>query len=460
MKVVILGAGQVGYSIARYLAHDENDVAVVDHDADILKKIGDALDIRPVLGFASHPETLEHAGAQDADLIVAVTGSDEVNIVACEVANSLFHTRTKVARIRSQHYLHPSWSNLFSPHHISIDYIISPEIEIAKSISKSIEVSGAFHIISLSDDRMKSIGLRCPAKAGILNTPLKFFPNLYPKLKIAVLCITRADKVFIPDGDDQLLAGDEIHILVDSAQTEELTEAFGFSYGEGKRVLIMGGGNIGLSLAKCIEESASGISAKLIERNSRHAERAAKQLKHTEILCGDGLDNDVLREANVSTCEAVISVTDDDKVNILSALLAKRMGAKRSMALLNNMGQASFAASLGLDAIINPRAITVSTILQHIRQGKLQSIHSIRDDFAELIEGEARESSTVVGLSVGDIQISGEIMVAAIIREGEMHFLPPKNTFIRIEDRLILIATKSSMRKVEKLFALRSGYGG
>lgn len=459
MKVVILGAGQVGSSIARYLAFEENDVSVVDHNPDILKKIGDTLDIKPVIGFASHPDTLEQAGAKDADLLIAVTASDEVNIVACEVAHSLFNVRTKVARIRSQHYLAPFWSHLFSPHHIAIDHIISPELEVAKSIAKSIQVTGAFHVISLADEDLRSIGIRCPAKAPILNTPLRRISGLFPNLGLSILCITRQGKVFIPDGDDQLLHGDEIHILTRSEQAQEIAQAFGYGEQESRRILILGGGNIGLSLAKSLETGTHAMSAKLIERSPKRAEMAARELLHTEILCGDGLDNDVLKEANVSTCEAVISVTDDDRVNMLSSLLGKSMGARRAMALLNNMGQANFASSLGVDSIINPRSITVSTILQHIRQGRLHSIHSIRDDFAELIEAIARESSAVVGLSIGDIMIPGEILVAGLLRDDDIIFMPNKNTFIRIDDKLILMSTKAAIKKVEKLFAPRAGYG-
>lgn len=458
MKVVILGAGQVGASIARYLAFEENDVSVVDYNPEVLKKISDSMDIKPVLGFASHPDVLEQAGTKDADLILAVTASDEVNIVACEVANSIFNVRTKVARIRSQHYLAPLWSHLFSPHHIAIDHIISPELEVARSIEKSIQVTGAFHVISLCGEMMRSVGMKCLEKAPILHTPLHRIPALFPHLGLGILCIIRHGKVFIPDGDDQLLPGDEIHILTRTDQTQEIAQAFGYGERESRRIIILGGGNIGLSLAKSLEVESLGMTAKLIERSPKRAELAARELKHTEILCGDGLDNDVLSEANVSTCEAVISITDDDKVNILSSLLGKNMGARRAMALLNNMNQSDFATSLGIDSVINPRSITVSSILQHIRQGRLHSIHSIRDDFAELIEAEVRESSTVVGLSVGDIVIQGEILVGALIREDEIIFMPQKSTFIRIEDKLILMATKNAIKKVEKLFAPRGAY--
>jgi len=458
MKVIVLGAGQVGYSIARYLSHEENDVSVIDQSPDLLKKIGDILDVQPVIGHASHPDVLERAGARDADLLIAVTGSDEVNITACEIGQSLFQIRTKIARIRSQNYLNPDYPMLFSPHHLAIDHIISPESEVALSISRSLQIMGAFNVISLVEGNIKSIGLRCPQKAPILNTPLKRIPTLFRKLNLSVLCITRGDKVFIPDGDDQLLANDEIHILIQSDQLRDVIAAFGFSSSETRRVLIVGAGNIGLNLAHLLEQPELNTSCKIIERNPKQAELAARQLKYSEVLCGDAMDNDVLKEATPESIETVVSITEDDKVNILSSLLAKRLGATRSTALLNNMSLASFASSLGVDAVINPKSISVSTILQYIRQGRIRAIHSLRDDFAELIDAEARETTMAVGLSVGDINIEGQILVAALIRDDEYLFLPPPSTFIRMNDRLILIATKTSIRKIEKLFALRSGY--
>ncbi|MBX9977292.1 MAG: Trk system potassium transporter TrkA, partial [Alphaproteobacteria bacterium] len=389
MKVIVLGAGQVGYSIARYLSSEDNDVSVIDNSPDLLKKIGDSMDIQPIVGHASHPNVLEEAGAAHADLMIAVTGSDEVNIVACEVANALFNVKTKIARIRSQNYISPYFAHLFSQKHIAIDHIISPELEIAKSISRSIRVMGAFNVISLIEDKIKCIGIRCTQRAPILNTPLRLLPTSFPNLPMAVLCITRGDKVFIPDGDDQILVGDEVYMLVEAEHLPDITAAYGFSDGDGRRILLTGAGNIGLSLAKELEQQP-GIICKVIERSPVYAERAARELQYSEVLCGDGLSFDVLKEANAAATETAVCVTDDDKVNVLAALLAKRQGAKRSMALLNNMSYASFVSSLGIDAIINPKSITVSTILQHIRQGRIRAIYAIRNDFAELIDAEAR----------------------------------------------------------------------
>jgi trk system potassium uptake protein TrkA len=457
MKVIILGAGQVGFNIAKYLAAEENDVTIVDESADLLRKIGDSLDVQPVMGFASHPDVLQQAGAAEADLIIAVTGSDEVNIVACEVANSLFRVETKIARIRNQNYLDPYWSNLFSSRNLAIDHIISPEVEVARAISRSIKISGAFDVIPLCANQVKVIGVRCLNNAPILNTPLRLLPGLFPKLDLTVVCIVRGGDVFIPTGDHQMLPGDEDYFIVSHSQTSDAMAAFGFADSTTRRVIVMGGGNIGMTLVADIEENQPDIITRIIEKNQSRAEYVARHLKQTEVLCGDVLDAEVLSEANVQSAETIIAVTDDDKVNILASLLAKRNGAGQALILLNNMSYSSLVTSLGIDAVISPQAISVSTILQHVRQGRIRSAHSLRDGSVEIIEAEARETSHIIGLTVDDISIKGAIMVAALVRDDEI-IVSPSRLSIRVNDRLILAVSKEAVKKVERLFAIRPSY--
>ncbi|MGV8948136.1 MAG: Trk system potassium transporter TrkA [Candidatus Paracaedibacter sp.] len=457
MKVIILGAGQVGYNIAKYLAVEENDVTIVDESADLLRKIGDTLDVQPVMGFASHPDVLQQAGATDADLIIAVTGSDEVNIVACEVANSLFRVETKIARIRNQNYLDPYWSNLFSSRNLAIDHIISPEVEVARAISRSIKVSGAFDVIPLCANQVKVIGVRCINNAPILNTPLRLLPGLFPKLDLIVVCIVRGNDVFIPTGDHQMLPGDEVYFIVSQGQTAAAMSTFGFADSATHRVIVMGGGNIGLTLVADIEQNQPDIVTRIIEKNQARAEYVARHLKQTEVLCGDVLDAEVLSEANVHSAETIVAVTDDDKVNILASLLAKRNGAGRALILLNNMAYSSLVTSLGVDAVISPQAISVSTILQYVRQGRVRSAHSLRDGSVEVIEAEARETSHIIGLTVDDINIKGAIMVAALVRDNDITVAPVRIS-IRVNDRLILAVSKEAVKKVERLFATRPSY--
>jgi trk system potassium uptake protein TrkA len=457
MKVIILGAGQVGFNIARYLAVEENDVTIVDKSAELLRKIGDSLDVQPVVGFASHPDVLQQAGAADADLMIAVTGSDEVNIVACEVVNSLFKVTTKIARIRNQNYLDPYWSSLFTSHSLAIDHVISPEVEVARTISRSIKISGAFDVIPLFFNQIKVIGVRCLPNAPILNTPLRLLPGLFPKLELVVVCIVRDHEIFIPTGDHQMLSGDEVYFIVPQGQVAEVMEAFGYADSLTHRVIVMGGGNIGLMLAADIEQNTPGIVTRIIEKKQERAEYVARHLKQTEVLCGDVLDAEVLSEANVQSSETIVAVTDDDKVNILASLLAKRNGAGRALTLLNNMAYSSLVTSLGVDAVISPQAITVSTILQHIRQGRMRSAHSLRDGSVEVIEAEARETSHIIGLTVDDVHIKGAIIVAALARDNEV-IVAPSRMIIRVKDRLILAVSKEAVKKVEKLFAIRPSY--
>jgi trk system potassium uptake protein TrkA len=457
MKVIILGAGQVGYNIAKYLAVEENDVTIVDESAELLRKIGDTIDVQPVVGFASHPDVLQQAGAADADLIIAVTGSDEVNIVACEVANSLFHVETKIARIRNQNYLDPYWSNLFSSRNLAIDHIISPEVEVARAISRSIKVSGAFDVIPLCGNQVKVIGVRCMNSAPILNTPLRLLPGLFPKLDLVVVCIVRGVDVFIPTGDHQMLPGDEVYFIVSHNQTSIAMSAFGFADSSTRRVIVMGGGNIGMTLVADIEENQPDVVTRIVEKNQARAEYVARHLKQTEVLCGDVLDAEVLSEANVQSAETIVAVTDDDKVNILASLLAKRNGAGQALILLNNMAYSSLVTSLGIDAVISPQAISVSTILQHVRQGRIRSAHSLRDGSVEIIEAEARETSHIIGLTVDDINIKGAMMVAALVRDSEITVAPSRIS-IRVNDRLILAVSKEAVKKVERLFAIRPSY--
>lgn len=458
MKVIILGAGQVGTSIAHYLAAEENDITIVDQSPEILRKMSDTIDVQPIHGFASHPDVLEKAGAADADLLVAVTSSDEVNLVACEVANSLFPIKTKIARIRQENYLNPLWrETLFMPHNLAIDIVISPEIEVARAIARCVKVPGAFEVLSLMENQVKIVGVRCTKPAGALNTPLRLLPTILPKLNIVVFYISRDNHDFIPTGEDEIKQGDEVYFAIPPSQLGAAMDAFGIQDHEGRRLLILGGGNIGLKLASEVETLLPGVACKLIERNPKRAEFLARKLNKTEILCGDALDMEILTEANVQDSETVVAVTQDDKVNVLSSLLVKREGVHRVMTLLNNMLYAPLVTSLGVDAVINPQTVTASTILRHVRQGHIRSVYSIRNGAVEVIEGRAREASHIIGLSVDDLHIPHALHVIALIRNNQV-FIDPIKHLLRSDDRLILAVTKSAIKKIENLFTIRPNY--
>ena len=326
MKVIICGAGQVGYNIARYLALEDNEITVVDQSSELTQTISDSLDVKALVGFASHPNVLSQAGAESADMIIAVTQSDEVNMVACQVAHSLFNVTTKIARIRQQGYISPKWSNLYTRDHIPIDVVISPELEVARAISRRLQAPGAFDMISLVDDKVKLIGVRCDNNCPVVNTPLRQLTQLFPDLNVMVVGVARENDNRIPGPDDFMLPGDEVYFVVNSEHVERAMAAFGHEETEARRVVIFGGGNIGQFLAKEIEENYPTVNLKVIEQNKQRSENVARTLNHSVVLNGSVLDREILEEANVFNAETVVSVTNDDETNIMSSLLAKKNG--------------------------------------------------------------------------------------------------------------------------------------
>ena len=457
MKVVVCGAGQVGSNIARHLALENNDVTVVDRSPDLIRKIGDTLDVKGIVGHASLPDVLERAGLVDADLLIAVTYSDEVNMVACQVAHSLFAVPTKIARVRQQGYLTPLWFNLFSRDHLPIDFIISPEMEVAKAINRRLRVPGAFEMIPLVDDKVKLLGVRCADDCPLVNTPLRQLTQLFPDLNIVVIGMMRENKAIIPTSDDQMLPGDEVYFVVDSDQVNRAMTAFGHEETEARRVLIFGGGNIGLFLAQEIEREHEWVKTKIIESNRERAELIAGLLDKTMVLQGDVLDPDLLQEANVEATETVVALTNDDETNILASLLAKRHGSKRAITLINKSTYEPLINSLGIDAVVSPRNITVSTILQHVRRGRIHSVHTLREGFGELIEAEALETSEMVGKPLREVNLPSGVILGAIVRDGVM-ICPTGSTVVQTKDRIVLFAAADSIRKVEQMFSVQLEY--
>lgn len=457
MKVIVCGAGQVGFNIARYLAGENNDVTVIDQRAELIRKMNDTIDVRCVLGHASHPAVLEQAGAADADLLIAVTAADEVNMVACQVAHSLFNVPTKIARVRSQDYLKPIWANLFTRDHMPIDTIISPEIEVARAITRRLQVPGTLDVIPFAGDKVRLIGVRCSADCPLVNTPLRQLTVLFPDLNIVIIAVTRDGNTFVPTAEDQMLPGDEVMFVAETAHIARTMMAFGHEESAARRIVIFGGGNVGTFLAQRIEEMPGGIFSKVVEFDRAQAEKVAATLKDTVVLNGDALDAKILDEAGVPSAETVIAVTNDDETNILSALLAKRHGAKRVMALVNKTDYVPLTSALGIDVVVSPRAITVSRILQHVRRGRIHAVHSVQDGFGELIEADALETSGLVGKPLRDVKLPAGVMVGSIVR-GDKVISPRGNTVIQVDDRVVLFVLAASVKKIEKMFSVRLEY--
>ncbi len=458
MKVIVCGAGQVGYNIARHLASEDNDVTVIDQIPDLVRKVTDTLDVQGIVGHASRPDTLEKAGTSDADMIIAVTHADEINMVACQVAHSLFGVPTKIARVRNQSYLQPIWSNLFSRENMPIDVIISPEIEVARAVTRRLQVPGAFEMIPLIEGKVKLLGVRCGEDCPLVNTPLRQLTQLFPDLCIVIVGLVRQDTHIIPTGDEQMLPGDEVFFVVDSTQMLRAMAAFGHDEQEAKRLLILGGGNIGLFLAQEIERDHPWVKAKIIESNPERAETVASQLSRTVVLKGDALDSDILEEAGIDATDTVVAVTDDDETNILSSLLAKRNGCKRAITLINKGIFEPLIASLGIDVAVSPRIITVSSILQHVRRGRIRSVHALREGFGELIEAEAMETSPLVGAPLKEVKLPSGVLLGAIVRSDGKVISPRGDTVVKAGDRVVLFAAADAVRKVEKMFSVQLEY--
>ncbi|WP_374763882.1 Trk system potassium transporter TrkA [Yunchengibacter salinarum] len=457
MKVIVCGAGQVGFNIAQHLADQNNDVTVIDRSPKLIRQISETLDLQAFVGFASDPEMLEQAGANDADLMIAVTLSDEVNMVACQVADSLFNVPTKVARIRNQAYLRSKWADLFARDNLPIDVIISPEMEVAEALRRRLEVPGAFNVLRFVGGRARVLGITLGESCPVVNTPLRQLTELFPKLQTNVVGVVRGERVFVPRSDDQLQVGDHVYVAVEDSMTERAMAVFGHEEQRAQRLVIVGGGNIGTFLASKLEQSdiAASLNLKLIEQDPAKAEKAAEKVENTIVINGNALDVDILREVNISQADTIVTVTNDDEVNILSALMAKKHGCRRAVALMNNPVYGSLLNSIGIDVALDPREITVSSIIRHIRRGRIRDVYSIRDGVAEIIEADVMEGSDVAGRKVSDLKLHRNARFGVIVRDDRV-IVPNADTSIRVGDRIVCFAMAGAVRKIEQLFSARA----
>lgn len=457
MKVIICGAGQVGFGIARQLAAEDNHVTVVDQSAELISHISERLDVQGIIGHGSHPDILEKAGARDADMIIAVTYFDEVNMVAAQVAHSIFSVPLKIARVRAQSYLNPMWADLFSRDHMPIDVVISPELEVARTILRRLDVPGAFETADFAGRRVQVVGVHLDENCPIVNTQLKQLTELFPDLAAIVVGISRGENLFVPKSTDQMLVGDDIYLTVESAHVERTLDIFGHEEKEARRVVILGGGNIGLYLAQQLEDSGAKVNLKIIEMDKDRAEYIADRLNRTVVLHGDGLGQELMREAGINDAETIIALTNQDQVNILACVLAKKEGCQRALCLVNDNSYSSLSESLGIDAFIDPRAKTVSTILRHVRRGRIRDLYSIENGAAEVIEAEVLDTSPLAGQPLKEADLPDGMIVGAIVREDEV-IIPRGSTEIQTNDRVILFAQKDAVHKVERLFRVSLEY--
>lgn len=456
MKALVCGAGRVGYGIARELAAEGNAVTVVDWSSDLIDRITTDLDVRGVVGHGSHPDVLERAGARDSDLIVAVTYSDETNMVACQVAHSLFDTPMRIARVRAQSYLDKAWRDLFSTGNLPIDVTISPELEVSRSILQRLETPGAFTTAPFANGHVQVLGVTVNENSPITGSTKEQILDLFAELEIDIIAIYRDKTLFIPDDTDPIMAEDDVYLSVGSKHVNRALDVFGQSVQKARKVVIVGAGNIGLYVAKALERT-TGVKVRLIEFDKSRAESAAENLRRTVVLNGDGLDRQILREAGVEEAELAICLTNDDKVNLLSAVMAKREGAQRTLCLINDEAFRPVRSSLGIDVMIDPRAVTVSTILQHIRRGRITGLLTIGGGAAEILEGIVLSTSPLMGQRLDELELPDEVTVAALVR-GDKIFFAKDTTIIEENDRVIFFALKSAVSKVEQLFRVSLEY--
>jgi trk system potassium uptake protein TrkA len=453
MKIIICGAGQVGGQIARHLAREEgaNHVTVIDKDAALIRRITDAYDVNGVAGFASHPDILEKAGARDADMVIAATQSDEVNMVVCQVAHSIFSVPRKIARLRAPAYLNAIYSDLYRQDHLSIDVVISPEYAVADAVMQRLAAPAAFDIEGFLDGRAQLVGITLDSACAVLNTPLRQLSELFSTLKAVVVGIRRGERLFVPDPSDQLYAEDQVYLVTATEDLPRVMEVFGKQQLKVERLLIVGAGNIGLHVAQTLESDGRKNRLKIIERNRSRAEVAADALKRTVVLNGDGLDPDLLEEANVAAMDAVLALTDDDKTNILVCVRAKTEGAKLVVALVNDPSLIGLVGPMGIDAYVNPRATTVSSILRYVRHGRIRSVYSIGDGEAEVIEAQVLGTSAMAGKAVRDAELP-EAAIIGLIQKGDKVVVPKGDTRLAEGDVLTIFAMRESVAEVERLF--------
>ncbi|WP_421704408.1 Trk system potassium transporter TrkA [Aliiroseovarius sp.] len=450
MKVIICGAGQVGWQIARHLSGEKNDVTVVDNNPELVHRATDTLDVQGIAGHASYPDILERAGAPDADMIIAATHSDEVNMVTCQVAHSVFSVPRKIARLRAQSYLDAIVADLYRREHLPIDVVISPEREVADAALRRLSAPSAFDTESFLDGRAQLMGVALDDDCPVLNTPLRQLTDLFSTLRAIVVGVRRKGTLFAPEPGDQLFAGDQVYVVSVAEDVERTLEIFGKSTKRQERVVILGGGNVGLAVAQALESRTDRIRAKVVELNRDVAEVAADALERTVVLHGDGMSNDILKEAGVNRADAILAVTDDDKVNLLASVRAKAAGCPMSICLINDPSLASLMGPLDVDAYINPRTTTVSSILRHIRHGRVRGVYSIGDAEAEVIEAQVLSTSPIAGQKVRDIPFPEGVLIGAV-QKGDKVVKPTGSLRIDEGDVIVLFAMSPDVPEVERL---------
>jgi len=453
MKIIILGAGQVGSSVASNLVSEDNDITVVDTNQKVLQSLSERYDLQSVHGIASHPSVLARAGANDADMIIAVTNSDEINMIACQVAYTLFHTPTKIARVRNVEYLKNQ--ALFSQEALPIDVLISPEQVVTEYIERLISFPGALQVLDFADGKAQMVAVRVSAASTLSGRQISELPKLLPTAEFRIVTLFRQGQGIIPEGGTVIQRNDELFIIASSRHIRALLKAIRQKDKPIKRIMIAGGGNIGVRLAKALEDS---YQVKLIETAPEQAKNASEILHHAIVLMGDAADEELLVEENIDDTDIFCALTNADEANIISCMLAKRLGARKVMSLINRVAYVDLVQSDVIDIAISPQQATIGSLLAHIRRGDVVVVHSLRRGAAEAIEAVAHgdtQSSNVVGRPIERIHLPSGTSIGAIVRGNEV-IMAHHDTVIEADDHVILlVADKRDVPEVERLFQVR-----
>ena len=456
MKIIILGAGQVGRSVAENLVGETNDVTIIDTAPQSLQILGERHDLQTVLGDGAHPSILKRAGADDADIIIAVTNSDETNMVACQVAYTIFHTPTKIARVRNIDYL--THDSLFAQESLPIDVLINPEQLVTQYIERLISFPGALQVLDFAEGKVQMVAVRITKNSALLDKHINNLPKNLAKANFRIVTIFRGGKGIIPEGNTVIQNEDELFIIADSKNIRAILKSIKLVERPVKRIMIAGGGNIGLNLAKLLEKQ---YRVKIIEIAHDKAKIASESLKHTLVLQGDATDGDLLIQENIKETDIFCSLTNADETNIISCMLAKHLGAKKVMSLTNRAAYVDLVQSDVIDIAISPQQATIGSLLAHIRQGDMVVVYSLRKGAAEAIEAVAHgdnRSSKVVGRCIDELPLPPDASIGAIVRDGEV-LMAHHDTVREAEDHIILlVADKRRVPEVERLFQVGITY--
>ncbi len=456
MNIIICGAGRVGFTIAKLLTEQNHSITVVDQSSEDIKKINDSLDVKAIVGKATLPSVLENANTKEADMIIAVTKNDEINMLICQIAYSIFKVPKKIARIRSQDYLNPKFSKLYNKENLPIDVIISPELEIAKSIQRKLESPGALDNVPFAENKIRLLEIFIEENCPIANIKLNELTKKFPKLNANILGVVRDEKFIFLKKNDLMKVNDKAYLTINSIQMKETLNAFGHDEKISNNILIIGGGNVGFNLAKNIEQSFEDARLKIIEKDKERAEFIANELNNTIVINGNGLDEDILAEVNLEDVETVIALTSDDEDNLMASVLVEKFSKdKRTMALINKPNYSLLQSSLKIDDLIDPRMTTVSSILKHVHKGSIETAYTILNGEYEVIEAEIIETSELINKELKNSNLPDEIRIGAVLRKDEI-IIPRSNFVFKNKDIVVFLAKRDQLSIVENMFRLSS----